>query len=331
MKNSFLIALSLLTVSWHPIGHADALGCLMEPSQVVAVGSAVVGVLDRVEVERGQLIAKGQLIAQLTAQVEQAAVALAEARAQNQAELQAAASTEVFAQRKHLRSDSLYKENFISPQLQEQAATEAALAKMKRLQAQEQKRLANQELSLARAQLAQRSIKSPISGVVVERYLSQGERVEEKPIAKVVALDPLHVEVILPAAEFNQFKPGMSALVTPQLQDTQPRRATVTLVDRVIDAASNTFRVRLSLPNPDHALPAGLRCQVAIGDRAPEKKSSVPSAARHPLASTNNTATARTVTQPTPMKLSKRLMSSTQTTKSEPLPKQKLSSAQGDH
>jgi len=34
--------------------------------------------------------------------------------------------------------------------------------------------------------------------------------------------------------------------------------------DKVLDAASNTFRVRLSLPNPDNRLPAGLRCKADL-------------------------------------------------------------------
>jgi multidrug efflux pump subunit AcrA (membrane-fusion protein) len=38
--------------------------------------------------------------------------------------------------------------------------------------------------------------------------------------------------------------------------------ATVTVVDRVVDAASGTFGVRLELPNPDRALSAGLKCRV---------------------------------------------------------------------
>jgi multidrug efflux pump subunit AcrA (membrane-fusion protein) len=38
--------------------------------------------------------------------------------------------------------------------------------------------------------------------------------------------------------------------------------ARVTHVDKIIDAASNTFRVRLSLPNPGNRLPAGARCKV---------------------------------------------------------------------
>ena len=38
--------------------------------------------------------------------------------------------------------------------------------------------------------------------------------------------------------------------------------AKITIVDRVADAASGTFRVALDLPNPDHSLPSGLKCMV---------------------------------------------------------------------
>jgi hypothetical protein len=38
--------------------------------------------------------------------------------------------------------------------------------------------------------------------------------------------------------------------------------ATVKVVDRVIDAASGTFGVRLELPNRQRAIPAGARCRV---------------------------------------------------------------------
>jgi membrane fusion protein (multidrug efflux system) len=40
------------------------------------------------------------------------------------------------------------------------------------------------------------------------------------------------------------------------------REGVVSVVDRVIDAASGTFGVRLELPNPNYELPAGLRCRV---------------------------------------------------------------------
>ena len=41
--------------------------------------------------------------------------------------------------------------------------------------------------------------------------------------------------------------------------------AKVTVVDRVVDAASGTFGVRLELPNHALKLPAGLKCTVGFG------------------------------------------------------------------
>ena len=38
--------------------------------------------------------------------------------------------------------------------------------------------------------------------------------------------------------------------------------AKVTVVDKLVDAASGTFGVRLELPNPGNQLPAGLKCRI---------------------------------------------------------------------
>jgi multidrug efflux pump subunit AcrA (membrane-fusion protein) len=57
--------------------------------------------------------------------------------------------------------------------------------------------------------------------------------------------------------------------VVPELFARQEHEAVVRTVDRVIDAASNTFRVRLELPNPGGSLPAGLRCRVDLGIALP--------------------------------------------------------------
>jgi hypothetical protein len=36
----------------------------------------------------------------------------------------------------------------------------------------------------------------------------------------------------------------------------------VSVVDRTIDAASDTFGVQLQLDNADHAIPGGIRCNI---------------------------------------------------------------------
>ncbi len=243
-------------------GKGEPLGCLIEPSLVVEVGSPVIGVIDRVFIERGDAVQKGQVVAQLESNVERAAVAVALARFQSEAEVQSAVSAQDFARRKQERNESLFRQNFISNQALDQSGTEERLAEMQLAQAQDKRVQSAQEVKLARAQLAQRTITSPVTGVVVERYMARGERVEEKPIVKIAQIDPLRVEVILPAARFRQMRTGMSAKVFPELAETGEFPARVTIVDRVIDAASNTFRVRLEMRNPGLELPPGLRCKV---------------------------------------------------------------------
>jgi multidrug efflux pump subunit AcrA (membrane-fusion protein) len=55
-----------------------------------------------------------------------------------------------------------------------------------------------------------------------------------------------------------------TADVSPENPVGQVYKVKVTIVDRVIDAASGTFGVRLELPNPKYRLPAGLKCKVSF-------------------------------------------------------------------
>ena len=103
-----------------------------------------------------------------------------------------------------------------------------------------------------------------IEGVVVARMHNAGEYIEDQPLMRIVRLDPLHVEAILPMRLFGKVKPGMKAKVVPELNEGMGHEATVVLVDAMGDAASGTFGARLELPNPDEGLPAGLKCRMQL-------------------------------------------------------------------
>ncbi len=92
--------------------------------------------------------------------------------------------------------------------------------------------------------------------------MSPGERVDEEPILKIAQIDPLRVEVILPASLFGSVTVGMRAAVVPEFPGDKVHVASVEIVDRIVDAPSGTFGVRLELPNPDHGIPGGLHCHV---------------------------------------------------------------------
>lgn len=61
---------------------------------------------------------------------------------------------------------------------------------------------------------------------------------------------------------YTQFAVGQTAVVQPQQPVGSRYTAEVIVIDRVFDATSNTFGVRLVLDNPDGLLLAGQRCTV---------------------------------------------------------------------
>jgi membrane fusion protein, heavy metal efflux system len=243
---------------------ASSLGCLIEPERVAELGSPVMGVIESVRVDRGDIVLAGQTLAVLRADVERATLQVAETRSRLEADVAAAEANRQLAQQKLSRSKQLHAVNFISSQALEQAVAEHEVAAQKLAQTKEQMKVWGKELGVAQAQVGLRTVRSPFVGVVVERYTNPGERIEEKPILKVAMIDPLRVELLLPVAHYGQIVPGTALTVTPDLPHASPVSAKVTRVDKVVDAASNTFRVRLALPNPGNKLPAGLRCKVNL-------------------------------------------------------------------
>jgi RND family efflux transporter MFP subunit len=210
---------------------------LIEPSEVVQVSSHVRGTLEAVMVERGDRVEKGQAVARITSEVEEAAVELARSRVE-------------FALRKVERNEDLYRQELISIHEKDEMETELRIARL--------------ELQEAEARLSMRTIRSPVHGVVAERMLSPGEYVGEDPILEIARIHPLYVEVVVPVERFGSIQKGMEAEVRPELPGSEPRTARVIIVDRVMDAASGTFGVRLRMPNPGHRLPAGLKCRVSF-------------------------------------------------------------------
>lgn len=127
------------------------------------------------------------------------------------------------------------------------------------------RRLADLELQRTSAEVALRTIKSPVNGVVVERFMHPGEFPKQEKILKIAQIDPLRVEVYAPVSLFGKISVGSTAYVKPEAPLTGEYAAKVTVVDRVMDAASGTFGIRLELPNHDLKLPAGLKCSIRFG------------------------------------------------------------------
>ena len=262
-----------------PAAAAPALGCLIEPDRVADVGSPVVAVIESVEVERGQTVQKGQVLVILRAGVERAAFDAARSRADANADLKAAAANAKFNRERLERAEDLFRQSFISQQALDQARTEAQLADQKLTQAREQQTVSAHERGMAAAQLSQRVIRSPMDGVVAERYMSAGERADDKPLLRIARIDPLRVQLVVPTSLYGLVQPDSAVSVVPDLPGARALTARVVMVDKVIDPASNTFRVQLALPNPNLSLPAGLRCKADFGPLTPAARNAAAASA----------------------------------------------------
>jgi RND family efflux transporter MFP subunit len=244
---------------------AETFDCVINPSQRLRIGSPVTTTLRSVAVDRGDKVTKGQILARLESGVEEADVALNEARAGNIADVTSRAARAEFARLEADRGEALLKDNNAPRQKVEEARTQLRVAQEDLQIAMLNHRVAELELARSKTLLEQRTIRAPIDGVVVQRLLGPGEYVhQDSPIIEMAAIDPLYVEAYPSVRFYGEIVAGMSASVRPDLPNAHPYTAIVTVVDQVFDAGSGTFGVRLALPNPGGVLSAGLRCHVVM-------------------------------------------------------------------
>lgn len=247
------------------MAHAEnsTFDCVLEPSLTLKLGSPVSSILRDVLAERGDVVKRGQVVAHLESAVEEAAVAYNRARAESTAEIEAKQA--VLNQKSGVmsRKRGLQESHIASSQDLENAEADFNVARQEVALAALNKHMAEIDLQRSQAMLSQRTIVSPIDGVITLRNLGPGEYVNpEANIMSVARIDPLHVEAYLPVRDYGLIHIGDKGTVRPDAPVGGEREATVSVVDQVFDAASGTFGVRLELPNPGNLLPAGLRCKV---------------------------------------------------------------------
>jgi RND family efflux transporter MFP subunit len=247
---------------------AAGFDCVIEPRKVLEIRAPIEGLIEKVGVDRGDLVRAGQEIAVLDTGVERIAAAIAKHRSEMEGAVRSGESRVEYSTAKAARSEQLHKEKFISAQARDEAMTEKNLAEAELRDARDNRKLAALEHQRQMELIRLKSIRSPINGVVVERILNVGELAESgvgrKPIFKLAEIDVLHVEVLLPVEVYGKVTRGMEVEVVPEIPADARYRATVAVIDRIVDAASGTFGVRLELANKKHLMPAGIRCKASF-------------------------------------------------------------------
>lgn len=204
----------------------------------VTVTAKVSETVQRVHFDSGNEVRAGAPLVTLSGQQQQAALA----------EAQAAANE---AERLYRRQDELAARQLIArASLDSQRATRDA---------------ARARVAQVRAALGDRTIRAPFAGVLGLRQVSPGSLVT--PGTAIATLDDvarMHVDFPVPEARLAEVAPGQRLVARSTAYPGRAFDGTVATVDARIDPATRAVVVRGDFPNPDRALRPGMLLEVQL-------------------------------------------------------------------
>ena len=238
----------------------DASGYVVARRQAT-VAAEVTGKLVEVDVEEGQAVEQGQVLARLDDATEQAQLELARARL----EATRSALDETAAQLENARRTLKRQRDLKQRDLTSQAQLDLAVTEVETLAA----RLANQrsqvavaerEVALRRQLLDELTIRAPFSGVVIARAAQAGEMVSpisagggftRTGICTIVDMDSLEIEVDVNEAYIDRVTAGQPVVATLDAYPDLRIPARVKAVVPAADRQKATVRVRVAFVERD--------------------------------------------------------------------------------
>ena len=186
------------------------------------------------------------------------------------------------ARKEFARAETLIQSGSANQQQYDQAKTALDQSELAREQAESSQKTAQADLDNAHAQIAllQKQFDdcfptSPISGVVIDKFVEPGELVSVgKPILKIADLDTVWVKIYLPPADLSRIKIGGTARVDPEngasaLEGTaawisSEAEFTPKNVQTKEARADLVYAVKIIIPNKEQVLKIGMPVMVTV-------------------------------------------------------------------
>jgi RND family efflux transporter MFP subunit len=282
-----------------------ASGTLAAEDQVV-LGVKVAGRLAELAVDLGSRVQKGQVLARIDPgdyrlRVEQAEAALQQARArlglrpdgtddrvdpEQTALVRQARAVLDEARLTRERSERLIKQDLIARSQVDAAIAALQVAEGRYQDSIEEVRtrqavLAQRrsELELARQQLADTALVSPIDGAVSQRQASVGEFLAPgAAVATLVRLHPLRLRVAVPEREAASVRVGQPVTLTVE-GDASEHGGRVARLSPAIQEQNRTLTIEAEIPNPKGLLRPGAFARASIVTQTAQPVVMVPASA----------------------------------------------------
>jgi RND family efflux transporter MFP subunit len=252
------IAVKTVKLEKHEISREIVLPVELWAWQKVSIVAKVTGYVEKVPVDRGSVVAAGDLLATVrvpelederrkrAADVNVAAAEVASARAD--LELQAATSK---------RYTQLVLDRAASVQEADEARARETVARARIDQAEAKLASARESLASTETWLAYATIAAPFSGTVTERLVHPGAFVsaaERTPLFEVVDRSTLRGVVDVPESDAPHVKVGVTS-VRVVIPEVGARPGVVSRAAAALDPKTRTLRIEVDLPNDGALLP----------------------------------------------------------------------------
>ncbi len=278
MASGLLVALAAATLGQaNPQSGPETLavpGGTVEWIEKSDVSAFQEGVLDRMELEVGDVVERGGTIGTLHDEIARLAVKKAEVGASGVAEVAKAQAQEelaiaVLATTNRLRSIDI---RHVSREEVQKNEAEVKVAAAMVLEAKERQKLYQAELELAQRALAEHTITAPFDGVITERYKHPGESVRaNEPVVRIGEVGRLRLFVWIPIEYAYRVRVGAPVEVTPNIANAvlpieqKKFRGKITFVDPEVSPNKHEVRIFAEVENsPEHELRPGLTADMVI-------------------------------------------------------------------
>ncbi len=207
-----------------------------EPDRATNIQAETSGQVVSVAVRRGDLVTAGQELGRIDAATIEAQLL--------QAQTQQEQATRDLRNAIELQNRGVATEDRVSNARAAKAAADAAA-------------------TAAQEQLENTIIRAPFAGRLNDMTLDEGEFVDAgNVVAEVLDNDPLTVVIQVPQQALSRIQTGQNAQV--QFITGEQRPGVVSFIGANADQQTRTFRVEVTVDNPDSVMPAGLSARIAI-------------------------------------------------------------------
>jgi len=230
-----------------------AVGSLKTPENVI-ISPKKAGIIDEILVKEGDRVKKGQILVRLDDVDARLQVERAEARLK---EVKASVETNRTV---IPRYQKLYESKVISQQTFDELIMKFNVDEAKL-------DLAKVELDMAKQNLLDHRIVSPIEGFINLKIASLGEHVNVAPkdeIITVVQMDPLELEFYVPENWVGKIHLGSKIQFTVKAFSEEKFTATLQFISPTADPATRNVKVKAVVPNLHYQLKPGFFAEVTI-------------------------------------------------------------------